>query len=138
MLLPPRIPKSGLPARRSKPPRMGMNHDHLAFLRRLECPVYPGERPIEAHHLLRADRTRGMGRRAADRYAIPLSQRAHRELHDAGDEEAWLAAKGIDGRSLAAALWRISGDLEAGMRVVYRTMRMGSNGGCRNATGPDA
>ncbi|MEJ2120472.1 MAG: hypothetical protein P8Z76_07115, partial [Alphaproteobacteria bacterium] len=104
MLLPPRIPKSGLPARKSKPPRKGMSLDHLAFLRRLECPVYPGERPIEAHHLLRADRTRGMGRKAADRYAIQLSQRAHRELHDAGDEEAWLAAKGIDGRALAAAL----------------------------------
>jgi len=120
MLLPPRIPKSGLPARKTKPARKGMSHDHLAFLRRLECPVYPGERPIEAHHLLRADGTRGMGRKAADRYAIPLSQRAHRELHDAGDEEAWLAAKGIDGRALAAALWRISGDLEAGIRVVMR------------------
>jgi len=123
MLLPPRIPKSGLPARKAKPPRKGMTLDHLAFLRRLECPVYPGERPIEAHHLLRADRTRGMGRKAADRYAIPLSQRAHRELHETGDEEAWLAAKGIDGRALAAALWRVSGDLEAGMRIVYRTIR---------------
>ena len=122
MLLPPRIPKSGLPARRSKPPRTGMSCDHLAFLRRLECPVHPGERPIEAHHLLRADRTRGMGRKAADRYAIPLSQRAHRALHAAGDEEAWLAAKGIDGRALAAALWRISGDLEAGLRIVYRAI----------------
>jgi hypothetical protein len=124
MLLPPRIPKSGLPDRRAKPPRKGMSLDHLAFLRQLECPVYPGERPIEAHHLLRADRTRGMGRKAADRYAIPLSQRAHRELHDAGDEEAWLAAKGIDGRALAAALWRVSGDIEAGMRIVYRAMHL--------------
>ena len=41
----------------------------------------------------------------------------------AGDEEAWLADQGIDGRALAAALWRISGNLEAGMRIVYRTMR---------------
>ena len=120
MLLPPRIPKSGLPARKTKPPRKGMSHDHLAFLRRLECPVYPGERPIEAHHLLRADRTRGMGRKAADRYAIPLSQRAHRELHDAGDEEAWLAAKRIDGRALAATLWHNTGDTEACMRTMQR------------------
>ena len=122
MLLPPRIPKSGLPARKSKPPRKGMSLDHLAFLRRLECPVYPGERPIEAHHLLRADRTRGMGRKAADRYAIPLSQRAHRELHDEGDEEAWLAAMGIDGRALAATLWRNTGDTEAGMRTMQRSI----------------
>jgi hypothetical protein len=126
MLLPPRIPKSGLAARKTKPPRKGMSLDHLVFLRRLECPVYPGERPIEAHHLLRADRTRGMGRKAADRYAIPLSQRAHRELHDAGDEEVWLAARGIDGRALAAALWRNSGDLEAGLRIVYRAIDLRS------------
>ncbi|HUT49974.1 MAG TPA: hypothetical protein VM325_11590 [Alphaproteobacteria bacterium] len=138
MLLPPRIPKSGLPARKTKPARKGMSHDHLTFLRRLECPVYPGERPIEAHHLLRADGTRGMGRKAADRYAIPLSQRAHWELHDGGDEEAWLAAKGIDGRALAAALWRVSGDLEAGMRIVYRAMQMGSDGGWSSTTEPEA
>jgi len=62
-----------------------------------------------------------MGQRAADRYAIPLSVRAHRELHAAGDEEAWLAAMGVDGRALAAALWRVSGDIEAGMRIVIRT-----------------
>ena len=67
-----------------------------------------------------ADRTRGIGRRAADRYAIPLSAKAHLELHIAGDEEAWLAAVGIDGRALAAALWRVSGEFEAGMRIVMR------------------
>jgi hypothetical protein len=97
-----------------------MSWDYLAFLRQLECPVYPGERPIEAHHLLRADCTRGMGRRAADRYAIPLSSKAHRELHEAGDEEAWLAEHGVDGRALAAALWRVSGDYEMGWRIVTR------------------
>ncbi|HUT51389.1 MAG TPA: hypothetical protein VM325_18820 [Alphaproteobacteria bacterium] len=120
MLLPPRIPKTGLPSSRSKPPRSGMSRDHLAFIRSLACPVYPEEGEIEAHHLLRADRTRGVGRRAADRYAIPLSVKAHRELHIAGGEEAWLAERGIDGRALAAALWRVSGDLEAGMRIVMR------------------
>jgi len=121
MLLPPRIPKTGLPPRRMKPPRPGMSRNHLAFIRSLICPVYPDEWPTEAHHLLRADRTRGMGRRAADRYAIPLSMRAHRELHDAGDEEGWLADTGIDGRALAAALWRVSGDIQAGLRIIERT-----------------
>ena len=120
MLLPPRIPKTGLPPSSSKPPRSGMSRDHLAYVRSLSCPIYPDEGPIEAHHLLRADRTRGIGRRAADRYAIPLSTKAHRELHAAGDEEAWLAARGIGGRALAAALWRVSGDFEAGRRIVMR------------------
>ncbi len=97
-----------------------MSRRHLEFLRGLDCPIYPGERPIQVHHLLRADKRRGLGRRAADKYAIPLSARAHRELHQTGDEEAWLASKGIDGRALAATLWRCSGDLSAGLRVVFR------------------
>jgi len=108
-----------------------MSRDHLGFIRSLACPVYPEEGPVEAHHLLRGDRSRGMGRRAADRYAIPLSARAHRELHDAGDEEAWLAERGIDGRALAAALWRISGDYAAGMRILGRAARKVRSGlGC--------
>jgi hypothetical protein len=119
MALPPRIPKTGLPPLPSRPKRVRYV-DHLAFLRSLDCPVYPGQRPLDSHHLLRADQTRGMGRKAADRYTIPLSRRAHRELHAAGDEEAWLAAHGIDGRALAAALWRVSGDRGAGLRLVWR------------------
>ena len=121
MLLPPRIPKTGLPPSKTKPPRSGMCRDHLAFIRSLSCPIYPDEGPVEAHHLLRADQTRGMGRRAADRYAIPLSVKAHRELHAAGDEEAWLAERGIDGRALAAALWRVSGNMGAARRAVCRS-----------------
>ena len=124
MPLPPRIPKTGLPPKKSKPARKGMSRDHLEFIRKLECPIYPGERPIEAHHLLRADRTRGLGRKAADKYAIPLSRKAHRELHANGDEEAWLASLRVDGRALAAALWRMSGDLEAGLRIVYRSLTL--------------
>lgn len=122
MPLPPRIPKTGLPPKKSKPARKGMSRDHLTFVRKLECPIYPGERPIEAHHLLRADQTRGLGRRAADKYAIPLSRKAHQELHANGDEEVWLANLGVDGRTLAAALWRISGNIEAGLRIVNRAL----------------
>lgn len=120
MALPPRIPKSGLPSRPNKS-RPEARPAHLRFLRSLECPIYPGGQPIEVHHLLRADPKRGLGRRAADHYAIPLSRRAHRELHAAGDEETWLAVRGIDGRALAAALWRLSGNRETGLRILWRT-----------------
>ncbi len=115
MALPPRIPKVGLAGHHSGS-RRETRPAHLSFLRTLECPVYPDRRPLEAHHLLRADKSRGMGRRAADRFAIPLSRKAHRELHGAGDEEAWLASNGIDGRALAAALWRVSGDRDAALK----------------------
>ncbi len=41
-------------------------------------------------------------------------------LHDNGNEEAMLAAWGIDGRALAAALWKRTGDYEAMLRAVER------------------
>ncbi len=119
MALPPRIPKHRLPSARVKAEPVNRG-GHLRFIRTLECPIYPGRRPIEAHHLLRADRKRGMGRKAADRYAIPLSRKAHRELHATGNEEAWLAQRGIDGRALAAALWRLSGERDAALRILWR------------------
>lgn len=120
MLLGPRIAKTHLPPKRSKRRANRKYFRHLAFIRELECPIYPGERPIEAHHLLRADPRRGIGRKAADRYAIPLSRKAHSELHACGGEESWLAARGVDGRALAAALWRASGDIHQGLRIVAR------------------
>ena len=122
MLLGPRITKTHLPPKKSKQQSNRKNFRHLAFVRELECPIYPGERPIEAHHLLRADPSRGISRKAADRYAIPLSRNAHSELHACGDEEGWLAARGIDGRALAAALWRASGDIHQGLRIVARAV----------------
>jgi len=33
MLLPPRIPKTGLPPGKTKPLRAGMSRDHLAYIR---------------------------------------------------------------------------------------------------------
>ena len=122
MLLEPRFAKTHLPPKKSKRRTNRWNFQHLAFVRELECPIYPGERPIEAHHLLRADPSRGIGRKAADRYAIPLSRKAHSELHACGGEESWLAARGIDGRALAAALWCASGDIRQGLRIVARAV----------------
>ena len=120
MLLGPRIAKTNLPPKKSKRRTNRRNFRHLTFIRELECPIYPGERPIEAHHLLRADPRRGIGRKAADRYTIPLSRKAHSELHACGGEESWLAARGVDGRALAAALWRVSSDAQEGLHIVAR------------------
>lgn len=91
---------------------------HLANIRKLPCAVY-GTHPVEAHHLLRADETRGMGRRSADRYAIPLGPKAHRELHAKGDEDAYLSSKGVDGRYLAQTLWECK-SLDDMQRVMFR------------------
>ena len=99
---------------------------HIAWLHETECPIYPGERPIVVHHLLRTYDEHGhriiksQSQKTDDRLAIPLCDRAHRELHDAGDEESFLARHGIDGRALGAALFRVTGDTPAGLRIVFR------------------
>lgn len=120
----PRIQKAPLNHQRIKPGRQ-QSLKHLNWLRSLECPIYPGLRPIQSHHLLRADPQRGMGRKAADKFAIPLCRKAHNELHRDGDEDAYLSSHGIDGRALAARLWKLTGDSEAGLRAVERAKKVG-------------
>jgi len=116
----PRIPKDI--SRPSPKVRPNMDPEHLANVRKLPCCVCE-ERgwEMEAHHLLRTgDPTqRGTGRKAEDRFAIPLCKRppsregCHDRLHDDGDEEGFLARHGVQGRELAALLWRNKGDPEA-------------------------
>lgn len=120
----PRIPKNLPP--RQKRARDGDSKAHLAFIRSLPCCVC-GNGLTQAHHILRADdRPKGTGRRNHDKYALPIcafhhiAQFGHDTAHGSGNDEAWLQGHGIDGRALAAALWRVSGDLDAGLRIVER------------------
>jgi hypothetical protein len=128
MALPARIPRN-LPARK-KPVREGMSAKHLAFIRSLPCCVCGSVHLVHAHHLLRTGE-HGMGQRSADKYALPLCDKwapeigCHRKLHVNGDEEAWLASVGIDGRSLAASLWRVSGDREAALTILWKARNHG-------------
>lgn len=111
-------------------PRPGDSRAHLEFIRKLPCCVCGIHGGIYspytvAHHLLRADnRPKGTGRKHLDKYAIPLCTIAHRDVHAHGNDEAWLTERGIDGRALAAALWRVSGDLDKGRRIVSRAKRV--------------
>jgi hypothetical protein len=117
MSLPPRIARE---VPRAAPRlRPGMSAGHLAFIRRLPCCVCGREPGGEAHHLLRVE-GRGMGMKAADRWAVPLCRVHHQSLHDKGGEEAWFAARGIDARALAERLWRVSGDDQQGARASLR------------------
>ena len=47
-----------------------------------------------------------MGRKASDRWAVPLCLLHHRSLHDAGDEEDWWEGLGIDPIGEADRLWQ--------------------------------
>lgn len=140
MALPARIDKR-LPRKLTRP-RTGDSREHLAFVRSLNCCVCAWHcngnmGPVEAHHLLRADGLpKGMGRRNYDRWAIPLCDRHHQAkfgkdtAHGHGNDEEWLASKGIDGRALATRLWSIFNNedpedrYDAGLRAIDRCKRV--------------
>lgn len=115
------------PLQHVRPKREGMDAKHLVNVRGCPCAACGTgstaleriQAGIQAHHLLRTDE-RGLSRKSSDRWAIPLCFLHHNELHAAGDEEAYLASKGIDGRAVASALWAVRGDLAAMRRVIFR------------------
>ena len=119
----PRIPK-GI-TRPKREPRPGMSPMHLDLVRQLPCCVcglYGYD--VQPHHLLRTGE-HGMGRKSSDRWAVSLCRVHHDGLHADGDEEAYLAYYGIDGRALAQALWRYTGDLERMQAAVWKARTKG-------------
>lgn len=113
------------PAKGKKRPRT-TDDEHLKWLRTLPC-VITGERPVEAAHIrygssVWAKRETGMGEKPDDKWALPLSPALHREQHDAGDEQAWWQAQGMDPLQIAAALYFATGDDEQA-EVILREAR---------------
>lgn len=103
-------------------PREGMSEDHRKMIKLLCCLVCGRCAPSDPHHLQRGlpPDQRGMARKAADKYLIPLCRACH-DGHGP-DDEAWLAERGVMGRDIAAALWGARGDLEAMHRIVVRNL----------------
>ncbi len=100
---------------------------HLDFIRGLPCLV-TGSRPVEAAHIRYPDmrfgkRPTGMGEKPDDQWVVPLSPTMHREQHAFGDELAWWQSKGIDPLIVALALWKATGDDEAGEEIIRSTPR---------------
>ncbi len=114
--------------RHKRPPkqkREGDSEPHLVLIRRLPCCLCGRTGDTAAHHLLRVTgKSRGMGMKNADKWAIPLCGFHHTNsnvsVHTAGNEENWLAIHSLDGRALAAALWKRTGDYEAMLRITER------------------
>ncbi len=118
--------------------RPGDSAKHLSLVRQLPCCVPGcGSQVSEPHHLLGAldGRPKGMGRRNEDRWLLPLCFKHHRRTvsatdcahGDHGDDECWLAEKGIQARDLAESLWkcRLKPDPEQSMaRVVMRAKQV--------------
>lgn len=112
---PPIGPKKPKPSAASKRP--GMDEKHLSLIRQLPSCI-SGKGPCEAHHL-RCAGGRGVGLKAEDRWAVPLTHEEHMELHRVGSkrEFAWFASRGINCMALARALWNRR-RLEAMLKVL--------------------
>lgn len=77
------------------------NKKYLEWVRSLPC-VITGDHIVEAHHLIGYGQS-GMGLKASDWYAFPLSPLLHRELHDRGWKE-WEEKYGCQWRFVAQTM----------------------------------
>ncbi|CDX26946.1 conserved hypothetical protein [Mesorhizobium plurifarium] len=107
------------------------NARHLAWIRTLPSAV-SGHEGCVAAHLNFADRRygkpeRGKGKKADDRWVLPLTPYEHTDGPDAqhrtGKEKAWWDARGIDATTLANDLWRVSGDTETALVILQEALR---------------
>ena len=99
---------------------------HRAFICALPC-LACGKQATSECALLRVHA--GLGLLSSRRYLVPLCGPAtvwedccHSRKHYLGATRFW-SGLGIDPRDLAFRLWRVSDDLEAGLRVVMQTRR---------------
>jgi len=107
--------------------RPGMSECHLMLIRLLPCCASGRHAPSDPHHLRQGlSHERGVGRKATDKWAVPLSRMMHDDLHRLGSnrELEWFQTHGIaDPLELANALWMSTGDLDRMRKVLEAHMR---------------
>lgn len=59
----------------------------------------------------------GLGQKPHDRWTVPLCGAHHRMQHEMGESKFWDFAV-MDPIFLALALWSVSGDYEAGEKII--------------------
>ena len=106
---------------RQRSPRK-IDPDHLAFVRQLPCVVCGNDIETEAAHIRAAcvkaaKRPTGKGERPDDAWTLPLCGRCHRDQHERGETSFWSYHQ-VDPFFIALALYRVSGDMEAGAQIV--------------------
>jgi hypothetical protein len=99
-LVPNRIDKSQLVL--SEPKRL-RDKAHLKFVASQPCLIC-GRQPSDPHHL-RFAQPRAIGLKVSDEFTVPLCRGHHRQLHQAGNEEAWWAARNITALAISKDLW---------------------------------
>ncbi len=109
--------------------RTARRHDnnHLDFIRSMPCIRCLDNTTTEAAHIRRADARiakpiTGIGIKPDDRFVLPLCGKDHRRQHAIGEKAFWV---GCDPELWALALYSISGDNEAGEKIVQAAFRSG-------------
>src|SRR5450830_472946 len=102
-LLPAQIDKSVLTIAE---PRRLRDKAHLRFVASHPCLVC-GRQPSDPHHL-RFAQPRALGLKVSDEFTVPLCRGPHRQLHQAGDEQAWWDNLHINALEIAKGLWEES------------------------------
>lgn len=116
---PPRIPHDvPKPKRR---PNLRRNSHHLAFIRGLPCIACGRAPPSQAAHVRVGTDGYAAGK-PSDRFSLPLCggvEGCHAKQHRIGELTFWSALR-VDPLDAASRLWTVSGDAEAGQRIVFR------------------
>ena len=115
MTSPPRIERETPRGKRRPNPRRAAKH--LEFIRLLPC-VICGRRPAQAAHV-RNGTDGGTGLKPSDRYSLPLCFIHHDAQHATGELTFWAFYR-VDPVDCASRLWTVSGQIEAGERIVFR------------------
>lgn len=101
--------------------------DYLAWLHTLPCAVTGGLGVEAAHLSYSAPRYghygRARGKKAPDRWALPLSPVQHRRQHGMNERDFW-ARTGINPHELALTLWGIYSDFDGYEATVRATSRI--------------
>ena len=100
---------------------------HLDYIRGLPCCICGNNIETEAAHIRMRDprvgkQSPGIGRKPSDEFVIPLCSRHHHEQHRFGERNFWEHI-GINPVPIAMALYRVSGDNEAGEQIVQEARR---------------
>ena len=101
------------------------NAAHLQFIRNLPCIKCLDCTSVEAAHIRRADARiakpiTGIGIKPDDRFVLPLCGRHHRIQHEIGENAFW---ENCDPELWALALYSITGDQEAGEKIIQAVFR---------------
>lgn len=101
---------------------------HLKFIRRLPCLVSGRTGQIDAAHIRYGDPKfdkpgTPMARKPDDKWTVPLNHMIHLYDQHQNNERQWWIDKGIDVLQVATDLYRVSGDLDAGFRIVHDARR---------------